>query len=106
MSTWADIVDSCVDKDVTERPPKEGVAYAAFAVHTPLQRNLLGLAVAHCDGDLFVVDVIREDISIADAAALLKRYGVSKVTGQDGDESDALAHAVAGVVSVLRGRQR
>jgi hypothetical protein len=98
---WRDAVEACVDKGVTERPPVVGVSYAAFAVHPPEPGNLLALAVAHRGGHKYIVDVVKDDISVVDAAAVLKRYGVSRVTGDVGDESDALAHAVAGVIHLL-----
>jgi hypothetical protein len=43
----------------------------------------------------------RDAVSVAEAADVLKRYGISRVSGGVGDESDALAHAVAGVVNLL-----
>ena len=99
---FADAVERCVDKGVTERPPVAGVSYAAFAVHPPQPGNLLGLAIAHCEGGKFIVDVVRENISFAEAAAVLARYGVSKASAAVGDEADALVHAVAGVVYELQ----
>ena len=95
-------IEQCVTKGVTERPPVAGVTYAAFVVHTPLPGNLLALAIAHRTPDKFILDVIRENISVADASAVMKRYGITEVTGDpNGDKSDALAHATAGVFSVL-----
>jgi hypothetical protein len=61
----------------------------------------LALAVAHRGGEKFIVDVVKDDISIVDAAAVLERYGISRVTAGVGDESDALAHAVAGAIHLL-----
>lgn len=97
-------IEACVTKGVTERLPIDGVTYAAFVVHTPVPGNLLALAIAH-RADKFIIDVIREDISVPDASAVMKRYRISEVTGANGDKSDALVHAVAGVVSVLRDRE-
>jgi hypothetical protein len=98
---WIDAVEACTDKGVTERQPIAGVSYAAFAVHPPEPGNLLALAIAHRGGDKFIVDAVRDDISIVDAAAVLERYGITRVTGHVGDESDTLAHAVAGVIHLL-----
>jgi hypothetical protein len=98
---WIDAIEACTDKGVTERPPIAGVSYAAFAVHPAEPGNLLALAVAHRGGDKFIVDVVKDDISIVDAADVLRRYGISRVTGDVGDERDALAHAVAGVIHLL-----
>ncbi len=99
---FADAIEACTDKGVTERPPIEGVKYAAFVVHPSQPGNLFAMAIAHRAGEKFVVDVIRDDISIADACAVLERYGISKVTGDLGEEADALAHAVAGAVYQLQ----
>jgi hypothetical protein len=98
---WIDAIEHSVDKGVTERPPVAGVRYEAFEVHPPSPGNLLGFAIAHRTGDKFIVDVVKGDISIPDAAAILKRYRISKITGDVGEEADALAHAVAGVVNLL-----
>jgi hypothetical protein len=98
---WIDAVEASVDRGVKERPPVAGILYAAFAVHPPEPGNLLALAVAHCGDDKYIVDVIKDDISVVDAAAVLHSYGVTQVTGDVGDEADALAHAVAGVVNLL-----
>jgi hypothetical protein len=91
---WIDAVEACTDKGVKERLPAAGV-------HPPEPGNLLALAIAHRGGDKFIVDAVRDDISIVDAAAVLERYGVTQVTGDVGNESDALAHAVAGVIHLL-----
>jgi hypothetical protein len=99
---WADTIDACTDKGVKERPPVAGISYAAFVVHPPHPGNLLALAIAHRGGDKFIVDVVKDDISVADSVAVLGRYGISQVTGDVGNEADALAHAVAGVINLLR----
>lgn len=99
--SWGDAIEACTDKGVTERPPVAGVRYEAFEVHPPQPGNLYALAIAHRDGEMLVQDVIREDISIPDAAVLLKRYGITKITGTVGDEADALAHATLGVLNKL-----
>jgi hypothetical protein len=99
---WIDAVESCVDKGVTERPPQAGMVYAAFAVHPPCPGKLLALAIGHRAGGKVIVDVVKDDLDVSELVALLKRYDVSHVTGAEGDEADALAHAVAGVVHELR----
>jgi len=98
---FADAIERCVDKGVTERPPVEGIAYAGFVVHPPHPGNLRSLAIAHRGGDKLILDVIRENISVADASVVLKRYRISKVTGSEGEEADALAHATCGAFSLL-----
>jgi hypothetical protein len=99
---FAGAIERSTDEGVTERPPVRGVAYAAFAVHAPHAGNLLAMAVAHRAGEKFVVDLVRADISVAEAVAVLQRYGISRVTGAVGDEADALAHAAAGAIGLLR----
>ncbi len=95
-------VEACTDKGVTERPPVEGKTYVAFVVHPREPGNVLGVAIAHREGEKFVVDVVKEDITVVECAAVSERYGVSQVTGAYGDESDALVHAVAGAINLLR----
>lgn len=99
---WAEAIEACTDKGVTEWPPVAGVKYKAFQVHT-LRRpgHVLGFAIAHREGEMRIVDVVKGDISIPDAAVVCQRYGITKITGAVGDEADALAHAVAGVISEL-----
>ena len=65
---------------MTERPPVEGMTHAAFQVYTPYSDNLLAIALRTTD--TFILDVIREEIRVADASAVLKRYGISQVTGE------------------------
>jgi hypothetical protein len=97
-------LDACVDEGVTERPPVESLPHVAFVVHPSQSGNLLAMAITHYADDKFILDLIREDISIADAAGVLKRYGISRVTGAESDGDLDLAHAVSGVFSVLRRR--
>jgi hypothetical protein len=105
-STLADALERCTDKGVTERAPVKGVEYFAFVVHSNSAQTIcLGLAIAHCRGNTFVLDLVRENISIADAATLLQRYGISQVSGARGDTAHALAHAVAGAMSLMPRQQ-
>lgn len=102
---WVDAVERCIDKGVVERPPIAGKTYVVFVVHPPEPGNVLGMAIAHREGEKFVIDVVKEDISVAECATVSKRYNVSKVTGACGDASDALVHAAAGAVELLRLQQ-
>jgi hypothetical protein len=101
---------------VTERPPLAGQSYVAFVVH-PRQPGPSTLAIAHRQGDQYVIDLCRDGLTIQQAADLcrdgltiqqaadlVKAYGISKVTGADdeGDSNVSLAHAVCGVISLLR----
>jgi hypothetical protein len=87
---------------VTERPPVAGVSYAAFAVHPRHPGNLRGFAIGHRVGEKFVLALVHGDISVETASAILKRYGVSKITCSDDVDETPLALAVAGVFGVLR----
>jgi hypothetical protein len=99
---WADKVMASVSKGVTERPPVAGVKYKAFGVHPPEPGNLLGFTIGHRTGEKLVVDVVRDDISVPDAVAVMKHYGITtRITIAEGDEADALAHAVCGLIHEL-----
>lgn len=99
-----DVIDVAVDNGVAERPPLAGRAYAAFCVHPP-RPGPVALAIAHREGEMFVVDLVRERIDIVDAAPILRRYGITKITGaeSEGDGRD-LAHATMGVIALLQRR--
>jgi hypothetical protein len=91
-----------VTPGVKERPHVPGWRYVAFVLH-PLHPGPIVIAIAHVEGCKRVLDVARNGISIDDSAALLKRYGIDRITGAvDDGEGDALAHAVAGAL-VLAG---
>ena len=100
---------ACIDHGVTERPPVAGQSYAAFAVHPRIYTqgiNLVVLAIGHRRGEKFIIDLVRDGLTVPQACDLLKAYGIDTVTGADdeGDSSVNLAHAVAGVISVLQER--
>ncbi len=101
---FADAVERCVDKGVTERPPVDGVSYAAFGVHYPRGAVLVAMAIAHRAGERFVVDLTRENISVGAASGILKRYRVERIVCDDDVDDTPLAHAVAGVIDLLRRR--
>lgn len=99
--------DAMIDPGVKERPPKAGYEYVAFEVHRSRPSPLAALAIAHCEGEKYVVDAIRENILIKDAAELLKRYRISEITGavNDGEDEDEVAHAVSGVINLLHRKE-
>jgi hypothetical protein len=97
--------DQVVDKGVTERPPVEGKSYVAFVVHPPSPGLVLAMAIAHYENDKFVVDLIRDNVSIAAAAADCDRYWIKQVVGQEGSAEDAILHAIAGAIGVLKDRR-
>jgi hypothetical protein len=92
---------ACMDKDVTERPPQPGQRYRAFVVH-PSKPGPQTLAIGHREGEKRVVDLLRDGLTIAQAAELVKAYGIMQVTGAADDEDDKALHAIAGVVSLLQ----
>lgn len=99
----AEAIEACTIKGRTELPPVAGQFYVAFTVHPPCPGPVV-LAIAHREGEMRIVDAIRESITIADAAVLLRRYGISGVTGAESEgEGDDVLHAVAGAVWLLRG---
>jgi hypothetical protein len=107
MSTaLRDAIERCVDHGVTERPPVPGQRYVAFVVHPrkPAPIVFVTLVVAHREGDMRVVDLARDGLTVEQAAELVKAYGIDQVTGADdeGDSSFSLAHAVAGAIYLLR----
>ena len=55
-----DVVAACVSPDVYERGPLPGVHYIAFVDPSRRQCRPMTLAIAHKDGDVCVVDAIRE----------------------------------------------
>jgi hypothetical protein len=65
------MIEDAVDPGVKERPPIPGVHYVAFVVH-PSQPGPITLAIAHrdCERDLYVLDLCRETLTVADSAEL------------------------------------
>lgn len=110
--TIADAIEACTMKGVTELPPVEGRVYRAFIV-SPRQPRFekdgsqgpVSLAIAHFDSDrrLYVNDLAMHDLTVAEAADHLKRYGIAAVTGLESDAYDetGLAEAVSGVIAML-----
>jgi len=100
-----DAIERRTDKEVVERPPVAGRSYAAFAVH-PRRPGLIAIAIGHCEGEAYVVDLVKDGLSVAAATDESKRYGISKVTGAESDsiDEDGMAHAVCGLISVLQDR--
>jgi hypothetical protein len=92
-------IDACVTPGVMERPPVPGVSYVAFSVHPPRPGPVV-LPIAHCEGEQIVLDLIRDGLTIADAANLTKAYGVAEVESalSEGDGLD-LAHAGVGAIA-------
>jgi hypothetical protein len=86
----ADVVESCTDFDVLERPPQPGVRYVATAdAALGTGKDSFALAVAHREGrDRLVLDLVRERkprfvpaAVIAELAQTLRGYGITEVWG-------------------------
>jgi hypothetical protein len=78
------------------------LTYHAFVVH-PERPGPVALAIAHREALDFVVDLIREQITIDNSVPILRRYGIYHVTGAQ-EEGDGLnlAHAVLGALDLAR----
>ncbi len=83
-----EVVDACTAPDRHELPPIEDTVYMAFVDPSGGSSDSMTLAIAHREVSLAVLDVIREvkapfspEAVVADFVALLKSYGVSRVTG-------------------------
>jgi len=82
-----DTLEACVGRH-RELPPAEGTAYAAFVDPSGGRRDAFTCAVGHREDERLVVDAVRAwsppfnpSGVVEECAALLARYGVSRVTG-------------------------
>jgi hypothetical protein len=99
------VVEALVAPGRTERPPRPGVRYAAFADLSGGRQDDPALAVAHREGRTVVVDLLRRyrppfapAAVVAEMAREVWRYGVRQVTGDNyAAEFAARAFAAAGV---------
>ena len=83
-----DAIADCVSDGVRERPPVDEVSYQAFSDPSGGRRDAFTVGIGHRDGDVAVLDVLRAwpapfnpSSVITEAAELLKRYRVRRVTG-------------------------
>jgi hypothetical protein len=81
-------VEACVALDVRERAPISSVRYYGFVDPSGGSADSMTLAVGHREGDVVVVDALRErrppfspEAVVAEFSELLKSYRVSKITG-------------------------
>jgi hypothetical protein len=81
-------VDACIPDNIRERPRASGTSYTAFVDPSGGSSDSMTLAIGHREGDVAVLDVIRErkppfspEDVVSEFAALLKSYGISSVTG-------------------------
>jgi hypothetical protein len=84
-----EIVDACTAWGRSELPPEPGVTYAAFCDPSGGANDAMTLAVAHLrDGAVCVLDSVLEvrppfdpERAVAECAAVLRRFGVTRVVG-------------------------
>ncbi len=82
-------VDAVVCWGRSELPPEPGVTYAAFCDPSGGVNDAMTLAVAHLrDGAICVLDAVLEvrppfdpEVAVAACTAVLRRFGVARVTG-------------------------
>lgn len=77
-----------LDGSLQERAPSSGTRYTAFVDPSGGGADSMTLAIAHRDGDVIVLDVVREeypgtnpDAVVERFCGLLKSYGIRSVTG-------------------------
>jgi hypothetical protein len=80
-------VEACVEVGLRERPPAKGVYYSSFTDPSGGSSDSMVCAVGHMDGDLLLVDAVREirspfdpESAVEEIAQLLALYNVSKTT--------------------------
>ena len=83
-----EVVEACVADGMFERPRASGLRYFAFVDPSGGSNDAMTLAIGHQEGELAVLDVIRErkppfspEGVVTDFVATLKAYGISRVTG-------------------------
>ena len=91
IASYVDIemVESCIDRGVTVRPPRAGVRYVAFIdAASGTGQDAFALGIAHRDREEIVLDLAHEvkppfspSQAIAEVCGLLKGYNVISVTG-------------------------
>jgi hypothetical protein len=82
-------VEDVVAHGVRELPPGDGITYVAFVDPSGGSADSMTLAIGHCESSgAAVLDCVREvrppfspDAVVEEFAALLKSYGISRVTG-------------------------
>jgi hypothetical protein len=83
-----DAIAACVSLDVRERPPLSNIAYRAFIDPSGGRGDSMTLAIAHRDGNMSVIDAIREinppfspESAVGEFARLLRSYRVYRIQG-------------------------
>lgn len=83
-----EVVEACIERGVYERPRVSGVSYFAFVDPSGGSNDAMTVAVAHREGDMAVLDAVRErkppfspEAVVSEFCTFLKGYGVDVVTG-------------------------
>lgn len=81
-------VEACVERGLRERPPVDGTRYFSFTDPSGGSGDSMACAVGHMDGDMLVVDAIREikalfdpESAVEEIAQVLAPYKVDQTTG-------------------------
>jgi hypothetical protein len=81
-------VEACVESGCRERPPVKGVSYFSFTDPSGGSADSMVCSVAHMDGDMLVVDAVREirspfdpESAVEEIAQLMALYRVDATTG-------------------------
>jgi hypothetical protein len=81
-------VEACVAWDVRERAPMQSEQYCGFVDPSGGSADSMTLSIGHREGDVVVLDAVRErrppfspEDVVGEFAVLLKRYGISRITG-------------------------
>ena len=82
------LVERAVDPGVTVRPPHPSVPYTAFADPSGGRGDAFAAAIAHAEGQHFLLDALAEhrapfdpSIVVHQIAQLLREYGIAEITG-------------------------
>ena len=82
-----EVLDAVIDPDF-ERPHHSAFGYTAFVDPSGGSNNSMTMAISHMEGDIAVVDVIREvqapfnPVTVtADFCGLMKKYGITRCYG-------------------------
>ena len=83
-----EVIDACTVPGRIELLPAEGLGYSAFVDPSGGSSDSMTLAIAHRQGDVVVLDAIRErrppfspEAVVTEFAALLKTYRITRVVG-------------------------
>jgi hypothetical protein len=95
-------VESFLRSGIDQLPaPRSNRDYRAFTVY-PAEPGPLVVCVAHFASQRYNIDLLRDDLTVDDAAIVLHRFGIKDVVaGIDDDEDSRIIHAVAGCLQQL-----